>query len=128
MYGIPNMKLDKGVVQRRLDLLGKEGVEFRTGVNVGIDISAEEIEDRYDATVICVGATKPRDLKIPGRSLNGIHFAMDFLRGSTSYLLSQHGEPINTAGKDVVVIGGGDTGTDCIGCLLYTSPSPGDRG
>ena len=118
MYGIPNMKLDKGIVQRRLDLLSKEGIEFRTSVNVGVDISAEEIEVRYDATVICVGATKPRDLKIPGRSLNGIHFAMDYLRGSTSYLLSQSGEPINAAGKDVVVIGGGDTGTDCIGTSI----------
>ena len=118
MYGIPNMKLDKGIVQRRLDLLSKEGIEFRTSVHVGVDLSAEEIENRHDATVICVGATTPRDLKIPGRSLKGIHFAMDYLRGSTSYLLSQSGEPINAAGKDVVVIGGGDTGTDCIGTAI----------
>ncbi len=118
MYGIPNMKLDKGIVQRRLDLLAAEGIVFKTGVNVGETITPEELKDSFDAVMICVGATKPRDLKIPGRSLNGIHFAMDFLRGSTSSLLSESDAPISTKGKNVVVIGGGDTGTDCIGTSI----------
>lgn len=118
MYGIPNMKLDKGVVQRRLDLLAHEGIEFKTNANVGVDISADEIKQSYDATLICVGATKPRDLKIPGRTLNGIHFAMDYLQGSTSAILDGTETRISAEGKRVVVIGGGDTGTDCIGTAI----------
>jgi len=118
MYGIPNMKLDKGIVKRRLDLLESEGIQFKTGINVGTTISANEIRSSFDAVVICVGATKPRDLKIPGRSLEGIHFAMDYLRGSTSSLLSHSDAPISAKDKKVVVIGGGDTGTDCIGTAI----------
>ncbi len=118
MYGIPNMKLDKSIVQRRLDLLEKEGIEFQTGVNVGENLSADEVKNKFDAIVICVGATKPRDLKIPGRSLNGIHFAMDYLRGSTSSLLKGDAVEISAEGKNVVVIGGGDTGTDCVGTAI----------
>ena len=117
-YGIPNMKLDKGVVQRRLDLLEQEGVNFQTNTEVGVKISAEEIKSKFDAVLICVGATMPRDLKIPGRSLNGIHFAMDYLTGSTSALLGKSAAPISAEGKKVVVIGGGDTGTDCVGTAI----------
>lgn len=118
MYGIPNMKLDKGVVKRRLDLLEQEGIVFKTGVEIGATISADELKASFDALVICVGATLPRDLKIPGRTLNGIHFAMDYLRGSTSALLSRSEPPISAKGKKVVVIGGGDTGTDCVGTSI----------
>ena len=118
MYGIPNMKLDKSIVQRRLDLLAEEGIEFKTGVNVGVDITADQLKSDFDAVILCVGATQPRDLKIPGRSVNGIHFAMEYLHGSTQYLLSKSNEPIDAKGKKVVVIGGGDTGTDCIGTAL----------
>ena len=117
-YGIPNMKLDKGVVQRRLDLLVQEGIKFQTNTDVGLTIPAEEIKSKFDAVMICVGATKPRDLKIPGRSLNGIHFAMDYLTGSTSALLGNSDAPISAKGKNVVVIGGGDTGTDCVGTAI----------
>lgn len=118
MYGIPNMKLDKEIVQRRLDLLAEEGITFKTGVNVGVDITADQMKSDFDAVVLCVGATQPRDLKIHGRSIEGIHFAMDFLHGSTKHLLSNDGENINAKGKKVVVIGGGDTGTDCIGTSI----------
>ena len=118
MYGIPNMKLDKAVVQRRIDLLIAEGIEFKTGVEVGIDMPASEINDSFDAVITCVGATKPRDLKIPGRSLQGVHFAMDYLTGSTASLLDGSEAPIDARDKRVVVIGGGDTGTDCCGTAL----------
>jgi glutamate synthase (NADPH/NADH) small chain len=118
MYGIPNMKLEKGVVQRRIDLLATEGIEFKTNVNVGIDVSAIDIKENFDAIVICVGATLPRDLKIPGRTLTGIHFAMDYLTDSTSNLLSGGQTTINAKDKNVVVIGGGDTGTDCCGTAI----------
>ena len=121
MYGIPNMKLDKGVVQRRLDKMADEGVQFKTGVNVGEDISAKELLDTNDAVLLATGATNPRNLNVPGRELNGVHFAMDFLTANTKSLLdSKHedGNYINAEGKKVVVIGGGDTGTDCIGTSL----------
>ncbi|MCB0055795.1 MAG: glutamate synthase subunit beta, partial [Caldilineaceae bacterium] len=124
MYGIPNMKLDKGVVQRRVDLMAAEGVEFITNCEIGKDIDAGELKARYDAVVLCTGATKPRDLPIEGRELNGIHFAMDFLRGNTKRLLDErgaiapNGHFISAEGKDVIVIGGGDTGTDCVGTSL----------
>lgn len=121
MYGIPNMKLQKEIVQRRVDLLAQEGVVFVTSTEVGKDISAEKLEQDFDAVVLCVGATVPRDLQAEGRELNGIHFAVDFLRKNTKSLLdSEHkdGNYINTEGKNVVVIGGGDTGTDCVGTSL----------
>jgi glutamate synthase (NADPH/NADH) small chain len=118
MYGIPNMKLDKKIVDRRLDLLSSEGIQFKTNVNVGTDITPEQLKSDFDAIVICVGSTAPRDLKIPGRSLNGVHFAMDFLRGATSSLLSQNEFEIDAKDKNVVVIGGGDTGNDCIGTSI----------
>jgi len=121
MYGIPNMKLQKEIVQRRVDLLAEEGIVFVTNTEVGKDISAEKIEADFDAVVLCVGATVPRDLQAPGRELKGIHFAMDFLRANTKSLLdSEHkdGNYISAEGKNVVVIGGGDTGTDCVGTSL----------
>ena len=121
MYGIPNMKLEKQLVQRRVDLLAEEGIVFVTDTEVGKDISAQQIEQDFDAVVLCVGATVARDLQAPGRELTGIHYAMDFLRTNTKSLLdSQHkdGNFINAEGKNVVVIGGGDTGTDCVGTSL----------
>jgi glutamate synthase (NADPH/NADH) small chain len=121
MYGIPNMKLQKEIVQRRVDLLAEEGVVFVTRTEVGKDITAEKIEADFDAVVLCVGATVPRDLQAPGRELKGIHFAMDFLRANTKSLLdSEHrdGNFINAEGKNVIVVGGGDTGTDCVGTSL----------
>lgn len=121
MYGIPNMKLQKEIVQRRVDILAEEGIIFVTNTEIGKDISAEQIEQDFDAVVLCIGATVPRDLQAPGRELNGIHFAMDFLKTNTKSLLDsehQDGKYINTEGKNVVVIGGGDTGTDCVGTAL----------
>lgn len=121
MYGIPNMKLEKDVVLRRIQLLEDEGVEFRCGVEVGKDITATRLKDDYDSVVICTGATKPRDLPVPGRDLDGVHFAMEFLGANTKSLLdSNHadGNYISAKDKNVVVIGGGDTGTDCVGTSL----------
>ena len=121
MYGIPNMKLDKGLVQRRVDVMAAGGIRFVTGVEVGRDVSADELTAEYDAIVLCTGATRPRDLAVPGRELGGVHFAMDFLHGNTKSLLdSDHadGRYLSAAGKDVIVIGGGDTGTDCVATAL----------
>ncbi len=120
MYGIPNMKLDKQkVVQRRVDLLAEEGVEFVTNTAVGTNYPIEKLRADFDAIVLCTGATKPRDLPIEGRELKGIHMAMEFLTANTSSLLSeQRNGVISAAGKDVIVIGGGDTGTDCVGTSM----------
>jgi glutamate synthase (NADPH/NADH) small chain len=121
MYGIPNMKLDKTYVQRRVDLMAAEGVEFVTGTEVGKDVQADQLVKENDALVLCGGATKPRDLPIEGRDLEGVHFAMDFLRANTKSLLDsehQDGDYISAADKDVIVIGGGDTGTDCVGTSM----------
>jgi glutamate synthase (NADPH) small chain len=120
MYGIPNMKLDKSIVQRRVDLLAEEGIEFISSVSVGRDISTDELIEDFDAIVLCCGAPKPRDLKIEGRELDGIHFAMEFLTDATKTILARDGfrAPINVKDKEVIVIGGGDTGTDCVGTSL----------
>jgi glutamate synthase (NADPH/NADH) small chain len=122
MYGIPNMKLDKeAVVQRRVDLMKAEGITFVTSTEVGKDYPADQLMKAFDAVVLALGATKPRDLPIEGRELKGVHFAMEFLHQNTKSLLdSQHGDGafINAAGKDVIVVGGGDTGTDCVGTSL----------
>ena len=139
MYGIPNMKLDKSVVIRRLNLMRDEGVTFITNCEVGLDISLSQLKDDNDAVVLCGGATRPRDLPIEGRELDGVHFAMDFLRANTQALLdhqNQIGKPdslpdksqqtatvshnpaISATDKDVIVIGGGDTGTDCVGTAI----------
>jgi len=121
MYGIPNMKLDKDVVQRRVDLLAEEGIDFKTNIEVGKDITSDELKSNYDAVVIATGATKPRDLDVEGRSLKGVHFAMEFLHANTKSLLDsglENNEFISAKNKKVVVIGGGDTGTDCVGTAL----------
>ena len=121
MYGIPNMKLEKQLVERRVKLLSDEGIEFKTSVNIGKDITAEDLQRDFDAIVLACGATKPRDLPIEGRALNGIHFAMDFLLKNTKSLLDSNFEDknfINVQDKNVIVIGGGDTGTDCVGSSL----------
>ncbi|WP_079914531.1 glutamate synthase subunit beta [Paenibacillus sp. 32352] len=121
MYGIPNMKLDKAYVQRRIDLLAAEGVQFVTGTEIGKDIPASRLKEEFDAVVLCGGATKGRDLNIEGRELKGIHLAMEFLSKNTKSLLdSKHedGQFISAEGKDVIVIGGGDTGTDCVGTSI----------
>jgi glutamate synthase (NADPH/NADH) small chain len=121
MYGIPNMKLEKQLVQRRLDLLAAEGVKFVTNTAVGVDLSAKQLQGEFDALVLCTGATKPRDLPVPGRDLKGIHFAMEFLHANTKSLLDsqlQDGQYISATDKHVIVIGGGDTGTDCVGTSL----------
>ncbi|MFN7137983.1 MAG: glutamate synthase subunit beta [Limisphaerales bacterium] len=121
MYGIPNMKLDKkAVVQRRLDQMTAEGIKFVCNTEIGKDISSQQLMDEFDAVLLCTGATKPRDLPIEGRNLKGIHFAMDFLTANTKAVLDGHtnGDYISAAGKDVMVIGGGDTGTDCVGTSM----------
>jgi glutamate synthase (NADPH/NADH) small chain len=121
MYGIPNMKLDKKkVVLRRLKQLEDEGVRFVCNCEVGRDVTAEELMSRFDAVILATGATKPRDLTIPGRESGGIHFAMDFLTANTKAVLDKgaNGNFISAEGKDVVIIGGGDTGTDCVGTSL----------
>jgi len=120
MYGIPNMKLDKSIVQRRVDLMGAEGVKFVANTEVGKNYPADKLLTEFDAVVLCTGATKPRDLPIEGRQLKGVRFAMDFLTANTRSLLDHHknGNFISAEGKDVMVIGGGDTGTDCVGTAL----------
>ncbi len=121
MYGIPNMKLDKSVVQKRVDLMAQEGVAFVTSCEVGKDIPAAQVRAEHDAIVLCGGATKPRDLPIEGRALPGVYFAMEFLKANTKSLLDSHledGNAISAQGKDVLVIGGGDTGTDCVGTSI----------
>ncbi len=121
MYGIPNMKLDKNVVQRRIDLMAAEGVRFVTNTEVGKDYPAAQLREDFDAIVLCGGATKPRDLPIEGRNLQGIHFAMEFLHANTKSLLDsghEDGRFISARDKDVIVIGGGDTGTDCVGTSM----------
>jgi glutamate synthase (NADPH/NADH) small chain len=125
MYGIPNMKLDKEqVVQRRVDLLAAEGIEFKTGIFIGqnSEWSAERLRGEFDAIVLCCGATRGRDLPIEGREAHGVHLAMEFLTTNTRFQLD-HGfdgslPDLNATAKDVVVIGGGDTGTDCVGTSL----------
>ena len=120
MYGIPNMKLDKKeVVLRRLKVMEQEGIKFICNANVGDNVEPQIFRKEYDATVICTGATQPRDLPIEGRSLKGVHFAMEFLTANTKAVLSGGGDsPIFAGGRDVVVIGGGDTGTDCVGTSM----------
>ncbi|MEX0927948.1 MAG: glutamate synthase subunit beta [Balneolales bacterium] len=120
-YGIPNMKLDKSVVQRRVDLLSAEGVDFITHTEIGSDIPAADLKKKHDALVLTGGATRPRDLPIEGRELKGIHFAMEFLYADTKSLLDsghKDGNYISAEGKNVIVIGGGDTGTDCVSTSL----------
>ena len=121
MYGIPNMKLEKReVVMRRIELMEQSGIKFLCNANVGDNVEAQLLLRDFDATVLCTGATQPRDLPVEGRKLGGVHFAMEYLTASTRALLDGGPDacPIHARGKDVVVIGGGDTGTDCVGTAL----------
>ena len=117
-YGIPEFKMEKRHLDRRLAQMEAEGTEFRAGVDVGVDVTVDELRDEFDAIVLAGGATAGRDLPIPGRELDGIHQAMEYLPWSNR---AQEGDlpaddvPINAAGKHVVIIGGGDTGADCLG-------------
>ena len=120
-YGIPNMKLDKSVIDRRVKIMEEEGVVFKTSVNVGMDVTAEELKKEFDAVVLCCGASNPRDINVPGRDANGIYFAVDFLGKVTKTLLDTNFEkpPYELAkDKHVIVIGGGDTGNDCVGTTI----------
>ncbi|WWC59652.1 uncharacterized protein I303_102211 [Kwoniella dejecticola CBS 10117] len=122
MYGIPNMKLDKAIVQRRVDLMAAEGVNFVTNANVGVDekYDALNIKAENDAVIVATGAVSPRDLRIPGREADGVHFAMTYLGNNTKHQIFGEGVPdyINAKDKDVIVIGGGDTGNDCVGTAM----------
>jgi len=122
MYGIPNMKLSKReVVDRRVNLMREEGINFVVNAHIGVTHDAKELRAQFDAVVLATGATKPRDLPVPGRNLKGIHFAMEFLQANTKSLLDSNLEDksyISAKGKKVIVIGGGDTGTDCIGTSM----------
>src|SRR5690606_30923047 len=117
-FGIPDFKLEKRIVDRRVNLMREEGVEFRTSVNVGFDITAGQLQRDFDAIVLCGGSTRPRDVPIPGRDLKGVLFAMDYLtrQNELNYGDPQESRPLISAeGKHVLVIGGGDTGADCLG-------------
>ena len=120
-FGIPDFKLEKAVVERRVNLMKESGVKFECGVEIGKDISAKEIETKFDAIAICTGSTVARDLPIPGRELNGIHLAMKFLKNSNKVVSGEDAEIVsemNAVGKNVIVIGGGDTGSDCVGTSI----------
>jgi glutamate synthase (NADPH/NADH) small chain len=119
-YGIPNMKLEKQIIDRKIAIMEEEGIVFRTGCNVGKEIKAAELLKNYDKVVLACGASNPRDIKVPGRDAEGIYFAVDFLKSTTKALWSnkmklKDGEYISAKGKRVMVIGGGDTGNDCVG-------------
>ncbi|MHB8061644.1 MAG: glutamate synthase subunit beta [Ruminiclostridium sp.] len=117
MYGIPNMKLEKSILERRLDLMKASGIKFVLNTEVGKDISSQELVDGYDAVVMCAGATKARGLEVEGKELKGVYYAVDFLKANTKSLLDsklEDGSYISAKGKNVIIIGGGDTGTDCV--------------
>ena len=119
MYGIPNMKLDKSVIDRKIKVMEEEGVEFRTCVNVGVDIKAEELQKQYDRVILACGASHPRDIGAPGREAKGIYFAVDYLKRVTKHLRNpEYKDYIDAKGKRVMVIGGGDTGNDCVGSAI----------
>ncbi|MEN9292287.1 MAG: glutamate synthase small chain [Actinomycetota bacterium] len=119
-YGIPEFKMEKAVLDRRLNQMQREGTRFRTGVNVGVDITAKELKSRYDAVVLAVGATQWRDLDIPGRSYKGVYQAMEYLPWGNQQALGELTQepPINAKDKHVIILGGGDTGADCLGTAI----------
>jgi glutamate synthase (NADPH/NADH) small chain len=118
-YGIPEFKMEKAILDRRLDQMTKEGTRFRPGVNVGVELTGSQLRTKYDAIVLAVGATQWRDLNVPGRDLKGIYQAMEFLPWGNRQALSEVETPeINVAGKNVVILGGGDTGADCLGTSI----------
>ena len=121
MYGIPNMKLEKHIVDRKIKVMEAEGIVFKTGVDVGKDIKAEKLLKEYDRVVLACGASNPRDISVPGRDAKGIYFAVDFLKANTKSLLDSDFEDkkyVDTKGKNVIIIGGGDTGNDCVGTSI----------
>jgi glutamate synthase (NADPH/NADH) small chain len=121
MYGIPNMKLEKRFVARRLELMKASGIQFVLNTEIGKDIPAQELVEQYDAVVLCAGATKSRGLEVEGKELKGVHFAIDFLTATTKSLLDSElkdGNYLSAKGKKVIIIGGGDTGTDCVATSL----------
>ncbi len=133
-FGVPDFKIEKTVVQRRVDQLTAEGIELRCGVDVGVDVSAAQLRESYDAIVLATGSRVPRDLPVPGRELNGVHFAMDYLYGRNRWVARENGpqptvaqpaqgSAISAKDRAVVVIGGGDTGADCVGNVLREGAS-----
>ena len=121
-FGVPDFKIEKTVVERRVQQLVAEGVELRLGVDVGVDVSAEELRDQFDAVVLALGSRVPRDLPVPGRELDGVHFAMEYLYVRNRWVATRPAlrppptsTPITAKDKNVIVIGGGDTGADCVG-------------
>jgi glutamate synthase (NADPH/NADH) small chain len=121
MYGIPNMKLEKRFVARRIELMKASGIQFILNTEIGKDIPAQELVEQYDAVVLCAGATKSRGLEVEGKELKGVHFAIDFLTATTKSLLDSElkdGKYLSAKGKKVIIIGGGDTGTDCVATSL----------
>lgn len=121
MYGIPNMKLEKSIVERKVKVMEAEGILFRTGVDVGKDVKPARLLKEYDRIILACGASEPRDIQVPGRDAKGIYFAVDFLKANTKSLLDSNFEDggfVNTGGKHVVIIGGGDTGNDCVGTAI----------
>jgi glutamate synthase (NADPH/NADH) small chain len=114
-FGVPDFKIEKRLVERRMKQLADEGVEVRLGVDVGVDVSADELREEHDAVVLAIGSRVPRDLPVPGRELDGVHFAMDYLYVRNRAVAGSEDRSISAAGKHVVVIGGGDTGADCVG-------------
>jgi len=118
-YGIPEFKMEKTILDRRIAQMVREGTRFRTGINVGVDVTAATLKTKYDAVVLAVGSTQARDLNIPGRELKGIYQAMEYLPWGNKYALNEISEsPINAQGKNVVILGGGDTGADCLGTAI----------
>jgi glutamate synthase (NADPH/NADH) small chain len=118
-FGIPDFKLDKSVIDRRIEVLVAEGIEFKTNVEIGVDMDASSLRNQYDAVVLCGGAAVRRGLTIPGAQLNGVVQAMDFLKGNNKTVSGEiNTPPISARGKHVIVIGGGDTGSDCIGTSI----------
>ena len=118
MYGIPNMKLEKQYIDRKVSIMKEEGITFKTNVNVGVDIKAKQLLKEFDAVILACGASNPRDIKVPGREAKGIYFAVDFLTRNTKSLLDSNltdGKNISAKGKRVMIIGGGATGNDCVG-------------
>lgn len=125
MYGIPNMKLEKHVIERKIRIMEEEGVVFKTGVNVGKDAKSSKLLSEFDKVVLCCGASNPRDIKATGRDAKGIYFAVDFLKQNTKALLDHDfdlskaaGKYVDAKGKNVIIIGGGDTGNDCVGTAI----------
>ncbi len=127
MYGIPNMKLEKQIVERKINVMSEEGVVFVTNTDVGKDISAQELSARFDSIILACGASLPRDINVKGRTAKGVYFAVDFLKSTTKALLDnglKEGTYISAAGRDVIVIGGGDTGNDCVAtCVRHGAKS-----